>query len=107
MRIKQTRIRLSHALAVVFLAALVAPACSLRTFDLVVANGHVVDPERGFDGVANVGIIGDRIEVISEQPLQGARTIDARGLIVAPGFIELHTHGEDSLNYEYRAMDGV
>ena len=85
----------------------IAPACSTRTFDLVIANGRVMDPESGFDRVANVGIVGDRIDAISEQPLQGARTIDATGLVVAPGLIEIHTHGEDSLNYGYRAMDGV
>jgi dihydroorotase len=86
---------------------LAASACSTRTYDLVVANGHVIDPESGFDRVANVGIVGDRIEAISERPLTGARSIDATALVVAPGFIELHTHGEDSLNYQYRAMDGI
>lgn len=84
-----------------------ASACSTRTFDLVVANGRVMDPESGFDRVAHVGIVGDRIEAISDRPLGGKRTIDASGLIVAPGLIEIHTHGEDSLNYRYRAMDGV
>lgn len=66
-----------------------------------------MDPETGFDQIAHVGIIDDKIEAISDQPLQGTNTIDAGGLIVAPGFIELHTHGHDSLNYRYRAMDGV
>ena len=82
-------------------------ACSTRTYDLVIANGHVMDPESGFDRVAHVGIVGNRIETISDDPLRGTRTIDATGLVVAPGLIELHTHGEDKLNYEFRAMDGV
>jgi dihydroorotase len=86
---------------------LLAPACFTRTFDLVIANGHVMDPESGFDRIANVGIVGNRIEAISQTSLRGARTIDARGLVVAPGLIEIHTHGEDALNYGYRAMDGV
>jgi cytosine/adenosine deaminase-related metal-dependent hydrolase len=86
---------------------LVASACSTRTYDLVISNGHVMDPESGFDRVAHVGIVGDRIEAISDRPLRGVKTIDASGLIVAPGLIELHTHGEDSLNYQYRAMDGI
>lgn len=77
------------------------------SYDLVVANGHVMDPESGFDRVAHVGVAGGRIEVISDQPLRGARTIDAAGLIVAPGLIEIHSHGDDALNYGYRAMDGV
>ena len=88
-------------------ALLAASACSTRSYDVVISNGRVMDPESGFDQVANVGIVGDRIDAVSDRPLRGARTIDASGLIVAPGFIELHTHGEDSLNYRYRAMDGI
>jgi len=88
-------------------ALLLASACSTRTYDTVIANGRVMDPESGFDRVANVGISGDRIETVSERPLHGRRTIDATGLVVAPGLIEIHTHGEDSLNYRYRAMDGI
>jgi N-acyl-D-aspartate/D-glutamate deacylase len=94
--------------AIAFCASLlVASACSTRTYDLVISNGHVMDPESGFDRVAHVGIVGDRIAAISDRPLRGVKTIDASGLIVAPGLIELHTHGEDSLNYRYRAMDGI
>lgn len=81
--------------------------CSARTYDLVIANGRVMDPETGFDRVAHVGIAGGKVEAISDRPLRGAKTIDANGLVVAPGLIELHTHGEDELNYRYRAMDGV
>jgi dihydroorotase len=86
---------------------LLASGCSTRTYDLVIANGHVMDPESGFDHVASVGITGDRIEAISDRALRGTKTIDATGLVVAPGLIELHTHGEDDLNYRYRAMDGI
>ena len=104
-------LRLKHAWMVPIALALIlgaGSACSTpRTYDLVVANGRVMDPESGFDRVAHVGIAGSRIEAVSDEPLQGTRTIDATGLVVAPGLIELHTHGEDELNYRYRAMDGV
>ena len=107
----QTERRLSARCSVLLFCAcaawLAGSACSTRTYDLVISNGHVMDPESGFDRIASVGIVGDRIEAVSERPLQGAKTIDADGLIVAPGFIELHTHGEDALNYRYRAMDGI
>jgi dihydroorotase len=86
---------------------LLGAACAQPSYDLVVANGRVMDPESGFDQIAHVGIAGGKVEAISESPLQGTQTIDATGLVVAPGFIELHTHGEDSLNYGYRAMDGI
>jgi len=98
-----------HWCAVLGLWTLWLGACSTppRTYDLVIANGRVMDPETGFDRVAHVGIVGNRIEAISDRPLRGNRSIDAGGLVVAPGLIELHTHGEDKLNYEFRAMDGV
>ena len=100
--------RLQRLPAIVACASLLLfVSCSTRTYDLVIANGRVVDPESGFDRIAHVGIVGDRIEVISDQPLEGTRTIDASGLIVAPGLIEIHSHGDDSLNYGFRAMDGV
>ena len=89
------------------LCTLWVAGCSTPTYDLVIANGRIMDPESGFDRVAHVGIVGNRIEAISDRPLRGNRSIDAGGLVVAPGFIELHTHGEDKLNYEFRAMDGV
>ena len=96
-----------YSRAVLGLLALLLGACSTPTYDLVISNGHVMDPETGFDRVAHVGIVGSRIEAISDRPLRGNRSIDASGLVVAPGLIELHTHGEDKLNYEFRAMDGV
>jgi N-acyl-D-aspartate/D-glutamate deacylase len=77
------------------------------TFDLVIANGRVMDPESGLDTVRNVGISAGKIAVISSDPLQGNETIDAKGLVVAPGFIDLHEHGQDSRNYQFQAHDGV
>ncbi|MEU6171620.1 hypothetical protein ABZ832_06810 [Streptantibioticus parmotrematis] len=53
-----------------------------------------MDPETGLDEIRNVGIKGERIAAISEQPLEGARVIDVAGLVVAPGFIDLHAHGQ-------------
>ena len=96
-----------HWRVVLGLWALSLGACSTPAYDFVIANGHVMDPETGFDRVAHVGIAGSRIEAISDRPLRGSRSLDASGLVVAPGLIELHTHGEDKLNYEFRAMDGV
>lgn len=76
-------------------------------FDLVIENGRVMDPETGLDAVRNIGIRGGTIEVVTGQELAGARRIDARGLVVAPGFIDLHSHGQDAANYVLKAADGV
>src|SRR2546427_11113519 len=78
-----------------------------ESYDLVIANGRVMDPESGLDTVRNVGIRGGKIRAISVAPLKGASTIDAKGLVVAPGFTDLHQHGQEPPNYQFQADDGV
>ncbi|MEB2361551.1 MAG: amidohydrolase family protein [Bryobacterales bacterium] len=76
-------------------------------FDLVIAGGRVMDPESGLNAVRHIGIRGGRIEAISESPLSGKDVIQAGGSIVAPGFIDLHAHGQTNEANEYQAHDGV
>jgi dihydroorotase len=78
-----------------------------QQFDLVIANGRVMDPASGLDGIRNVGVNQRKIAAISTRPLHGRATIDAKGLVVAPGFIDLHSHGQTQENYRFKAMDGV
>jgi dihydroorotase len=78
-----------------------------KTYDVVIANGRVMDPESGLDAVRNVGISGGKIRTVSGSALKGKQTIDAKGLVVAPGFIDLHQHGQDAQNYAAKAADGV
>jgi dihydroorotase len=80
---------------------------SAQPYDLVIRNGRVIDPESGLDAVRHLGISGGKIQVVSATPLDGRAAIDATGLVVAPGFIDLHSHGQDAENYRYKAMDGV
>src|SRR5213079_2960705 len=76
---------------------------SAQTYDIVLANGRVVDPQSGLDAVRFVGISGKRIEAISATPLAGRNMVDVRGMVVAPGFIDLHSHGQDDENYHFKA----
>jgi len=76
-------------------------------YDLVVRDGRVIDPESGLDAVRNVGIIAGRVVAVSETALQGARSLDAAGLVVAPGFIDLHQHGQSLENYAAQVRDGI
>jgi N-acyl-D-aspartate/D-glutamate deacylase len=78
-----------------------------QSYDVVLSGGRVMDPESGLDAVRNVGITGDRIVRISTEPLMGKRVIDAKGLIVAPGFIDVHQHAQDNNSGRLKAFDGV
>ena len=80
---------------------------AVQALDLVIAGGRVVDPETGLDAVRHVGIRDGAVAAVSESPLTGAATVDAAGLVVAPGFIDLHAHGQDPTSNRYQAMDGV
>ena len=83
------------------------PINPLADYDLVIANGRVMDPESGLDAVRHVGIRGGTIETISETPLAGARVIDAARHVVAPGFVDLHEHGQQEESYRMMVRDGV
>jgi N-acyl-D-aspartate/D-glutamate deacylase len=76
-------------------------------YDVVIRGGRVMDPETGLDAVRDVGIRGDTIARITADPLRGTRTIDATGLVVAPGFVDLHQHQQDATAYRLKALDGV
>lgn len=82
----------------------------MADYELVLRGGRVIDPESGMDAQRDIGISGGRIQAIEEiwgRGLDGAEEIDVTGLAVAPGFIDLHAHGQDAENYRLQAQDGV
>ena len=83
-----------------------APA-SVESYDLIIAGGRVIDPETGLDAVRHVGIRAGAVAALSEAPLEGGAIVDVAGLVVAPGFIDLHAHGQDPVSSRYQAQDGV
>jgi N-acyl-D-aspartate/D-glutamate deacylase len=89
------------------LAAVAATAAPARPYEVVIRGGRVMDPETGRDEVADVGIVSGTVARISATPLEGAKVIDARGFVVAPGFIDLHSHAQDAEGYRLKALDGV
>ena len=92
---------------VAILAVLCSTAVWAADYDLVIHGGRVLDPETGLDAVRDVGINGNRIARVSGTVLTGSRVVDARGLVVAPGFIDLHQHGQDDASSVLKAFDGV
>jgi N-acyl-D-aspartate/D-glutamate deacylase len=90
-----------------FLTWLLPMLLAAQTYDVVLQNGRVVDPESGLDAVRSVGVSGKKIAAVSAHPLRGDVVVDASGLVIAPGFIDLHSHGQTPENYRFKAMDGV
>jgi N-acyl-D-aspartate/D-glutamate deacylase len=90
-----------------YLLAIATAFGSAQQYDLVLAGGRVMDPETGMDAVQNVGIRDGKIVRISSEALDGHRVIHANGLVVAPGFIDLHQHGQDLASQRVKALDGV
>ena len=98
------------ALQALFLLPLLLGVHSLgaeRDYEVVILHGRVIDPKSGLDARRNIGIADGTIQAITEQPLTGRTLLDATNLIVAPGFIDLHAHGQDHENYRVQVMDGV
>ena len=95
------------AISVLLALAAAATTADAQTYDLVLEGGRVMDPESGLDAVMNVGIIGGSIAAISSDPLDGREIIDVSGHVVAPGFIDLHAHGQDPFSRDLQVRDGV
>ncbi len=85
----------------------IASSVPAKVYEVVILNGRVVDPESKLDALRNLGITGGKIEAISSKALNGRTTIDARGLIVSPGFIDMHVHDMNEEHHRAQAMDGV
>ena len=94
-----------RGVAVLLLMA-VASACG-PPYEVVIEGGRVMDPESGLDAIRNVGIVDGRVDAISVEPLEGARHVQAAGLVVAPGFVDLHRHGQNEEAYRLQVQDGV
>src|SRR5215472_7965688 len=90
-----------------FAIVLLPLAALSQSYDLVIQGGRVIDPETGLDGIRNVGIAQGKIRKISAATLDGKRVISAQSLVVAPGFIDLHQHGQDLESQRVKALDGV
>jgi N-acyl-D-aspartate/D-glutamate deacylase len=106
-----TRLALIELLFIIVFCTSATMVCAQEpsepSYDIVLMNGRVMDPESGLDAVRSVGITNGKIAAISDDPIQGKENIDANGLVVAPGFIDLHAHGQDLFSSSLQVRDGV
>ncbi len=98
--------RLRMLFGLLALSLMVVMPSAAAEYDLVINNGRVMDPETMYDSVANVGIKDGRIAVITRGKIEGKESIDAKGLVVAPGFIDGHQHSIEPYTYRSMLRDG-
>jgi dihydroorotase len=101
------RLATVSVLAITLFTQVIPVSGQANNYDVVLSGGRVMDPETGLDAVLNVGIRGDRIVEISALPLTGTTVVDVSTLVVAPGFIDPHAHGQTNEANEYQMHDGV
>ncbi|MDE0269518.1 MAG: amidohydrolase family protein [Acidimicrobiaceae bacterium] len=80
-----------------------------QRFDIAISGGRVIDPDSGFDFVANLAINGTKVTAIvpKDVPLDATTTIDATGLVVSPGFIDILSYDPNGYGEWYKIADGV
>ncbi len=98
---------LARAFIAAGLLLLVACGQAPQPYDIAINNGRLIDPESRLDAVRSVGIRAGKIAAISETPLKAENVVDARGLVVSPGFINLHSHSVATAGYQLELLDGV
>ena len=98
---------LARAFIATGLLLLVACGQAPQPYDVAINNGRLIDPESRLDAVRSVGIRAGKIAAISETPLKAENVVDARGLVVSPGFINLHSHSVATAGYQLELLDGV
>ena len=101
------RLVLGTTLVMLSLAGCDSDEIGRDELDLVISGSRIMDPESGLDAVMNLGIKEGRIEVITDQDLSGKNFIDGSGLVLAPGFIDLHEHAQSDEGYRLMVRDGV
>lgn len=84
-----------------------ASAQDAQPYDVVITGGRVIDPESGLDGIRQIGIRDGRIAIVTTEALRGKANIDAKGLVVGPGFVDVHSHAQTIPAGWIQAFDGV
>ncbi len=75
--------------------------------DVVFTGGRVIDPDTGFDRIANVGLVGSTIVEISDQPIPATQTIPIDGRVLSPGFIDMLGSAVNGYGEWWKIADGV
>ena len=79
-------------------------------YDVILRGARTIDPETGLDGVCDVAVVSSTIAAVAvggDEAMRGRLELDVSGQVLAPGFIDLHSHCRDFASRALRACDGV
>ncbi|MBC3765618.1 amidohydrolase family protein [Neptunicella marina] len=96
-----------QALIASVISCCISLTCFAQQADVVIEGGRVIDPETQLDAIRNVVIANGKIVAVTEQNVPAKQVIDASGLVVSPGFIDMHAHGQSLLSGRIKALDGI
>jgi dihydroorotase len=79
-----------------------------QSYDIVIKGGHVIDPKNDIDAIMDVAVTGGKIALVSKDidPKQGIQVVDAKGMYVTPGLIDIHTHDFYGTQPDHQYEDG-
>ena len=79
-----------------------------QTYTLLLKNGHVIDPKNNIDEVTDIAIKDGKIALVAKNidAGQAIRVVDAKGLFVTPGLVDMHTHNFMGYNFDQAYMNG-
>ena len=95
------------SLKLLLISLILATGTAAQQYGIVISRGRVIDPETKLDAIRDIAVEAGKIAAVSAAPLQGRQMVDAHGLVVTAGFIDLHQHGQTPENYAFKARDGV
>lgn len=83
-------------------------ASMAQSYDIVIKGGHVIDPKNDIDAIMDVAVSGGKIVLVSKDidPKQGIQVVDAKGMYVTPGLIDIHTHDFYGTQPDHQYEDG-
>ena len=86
----------------------VANLSSAQPYAIVIKNGRVIDPKNSIDAVMDIAVSNGKIVQVAKNidSKQGVQVVDAKGLLVTPGLIDIHTHNFAGFNFDQAYMNG-
>ena len=99
---------LKICLLLLIFSGMISQRLMAQSYDIVIKGGHVIDPKNDIDAIMDVAVNGGTIALVSKNidAKQGIQVVDARGMYVTPGLIDIHTHDFYGTQPDHQYEDG-